>query len=133
VRTLRSESGAAAGAWLPLSVAAGSPEQRSLLERGAPYLEPMARVRPIRFASSDEQPALVASTPLGAVWLGTDVDAQAGASERRSRQVAELRANIDRLRALLGTGSFVERAPAAVVEKERSRLAELEAQLRQLG
>jgi len=133
VRNLRSESGAAAGAWLPLSVAAGSPEQRSLLERGAPYLEPMARVRPIRFASSDEQPALVASTPLGAVWLGTDVDAQAGASERRSRQVAELRANIDRLRALLGTGSFVERAPAAVVEKERSRLAELEAQLRQLG
>jgi valyl-tRNA synthetase len=33
---------------------------------------------------------------------------------------------------LLANSSFTERAPAAVVERERGRLAELEAQLRQL-
>ncbi len=141
VRNLRSESGVAAGTWLPLFVAVTGDAQRSAIERGIGYLEPMARVRPVQFATSDQRPALVAATPLGAAWLGVEAaEVAAGvaagvehdSSERRARRVVELRAAIDRLRTLLGNASFVERAPVTVVGKERARLAELEAQLRQL-
>ena len=44
-----------------------------------------------------------------------------------------LEANIERLRTLLANEAFVSRAPAAVVEQERARLADLEEQLRQLA
>jgi len=47
--------------------------------------------------------------------------------------VAELEANVQRLRVLLADEAFVSRAPAEVVERERHRLADLEEQLRQLG
>ncbi|MGH2463572.1 MAG: hypothetical protein ACRDFZ_08145 [Candidatus Limnocylindria bacterium] len=38
-----------------------------------------------------------------------------------------------RLQALLADPAFVARAPAAVVEGERQRLAEIEERLRQIG
>ena len=42
---------------------------------------------------------------------------------------AFLRQGIERLEALLGDARFVERAPAAVVQRERARLEELRTQL----
>ena len=80
-----------------------------------------------------ERPTLVAATPLGSAWLGVDATAAAGGTQRRAAKVAELEANIERLRTLLGNEAFVSRAPDEVVERERQRLAELEDQLRQLG
>jgi valyl-tRNA synthetase len=58
----------------------------------------------------------------------TEVDpaAEAAARERLERER-------DRLRANLANEDFVSRAPAAVVEKERGRLAEAEAALERLG
>ena len=49
------------------------------------------------------------------------------------RRDAELGAAIERLRALLANADFVDRAPAEVVDRERARLADLEAQLSQLA
>ena len=51
------------------------------------------------------------------------VDRQAE-SERLHKELAEAEAQIERLRALLGS-EFATRAPVAVVEKERAKLAEL--------
>ena len=78
-----------------------------------------------------ERPTLVAATPLGAAWLG--VDAATANVGHRAARVGELEANIARVRELLANESFVSRAPAAVVDGERARLADLEDQLRQLG
>jgi valyl-tRNA synthetase len=60
-----------------------------------------------------------------------DPAAEERAGARRSAHVAELEANADRLRSLLGS-AFAERAPAEVVERERQRLAALERELEQL-
>ncbi len=133
VRNLRTAAGVAAGAWMPLSIAPPGDAQRGAIERGMAYLGPMTRARPLVVVTGAERPAAVAATPLGAAWLTTDSGEEHAAAERRTRQVAELQAAIDRLRGLLGNRSFVERAPAEVVGRERARLVELEAQLRQLG
>ncbi len=46
--------------------------------------------------------------------------------------MADLRAQAERLRALLANDSFTAKAPSAVVERERDRLGEIDAQLAQL-
>ena len=131
VRNLRTAAGTPAGAWVPLVVEPADGDARAALSEGAPYVETLAHVRPIEVRTDGQRPTLVAATPLGAAWLG--VDSASGGGERRAAQVAELEANIARVRALLANEAFVSRAPAAVVERERERLAELEDQLRQLG
>ncbi len=133
IRDLRSGLGAAAGAWLPLHLAAADGGSRAVVEAGLAYLEPLARVRPIDLdADIAARPPVAGSTPLGTFWLGTDPGAAETARARAEAHLAELQAQAARVRDLLANGSFAERAPAAVVERERARLAELEAQLEQL-
>ncbi|HSK94700.1 MAG TPA: valine--tRNA ligase, partial [Candidatus Angelobacter sp.] len=133
VRNLRQEAGTPAAAWVPLHVHAVDATARAALEEGAPYIEALARVRPIRAVESEEGSEFVTSSPYGAAWLGIDAMAEAEARERRQAQREELDRNIERVRGLLATASFVERAPAEVVERERERLSRLEQDRRQLG
>jgi valyl-tRNA synthetase len=134
-RNLRQEAGTPAGAWIPLVVQPADAAARSTLDAAEPYVESLARVRPIEYrdGSGGGQPELVAASPLGAAWLGVDATAEATASARRRAQVAELDRNIERVRGLLANRGFVERAPADVVERERSRLARLEEERRQIA
>jgi valyl-tRNA synthetase len=78
-------------------------------------------------------PASAGASALGTFWLGTDAAAGDAAAERAHAQRAELRAQVVRLRELLANGAFISRAPAAVVERERTRLADLESQLAAIG
>ncbi len=137
VRNLRTETDVPAAARLPLFVAPPGEEERAALGRGAAYIEALARVRPITYTSGDERPVASAATPLGTAWLGTDAEGQqraaADASERQARQISELDAAIERLRALLANPSFVGRAPTSVVERERARLEQLVTQRAQLA
>ena len=52
-----------------------------------------------------------------------------GAPAADSGREAHLRQGIERLEQLLGDARFVERAPAAVVQRERERLQDLRTQL----
>ena len=133
VRNLRTQAGTPAGAWVPLMVQPSDPMATSALEASRPYLESLGRVRPIELRSDGRRPELVAASPLGAAWLGTDAQAEAAVAERRRSQLDELEANIARLRTLLGNDAFVSKAPAAVVERERERLSDLEQERSQLA
>jgi valyl-tRNA synthetase len=48
---------------------------------------------------------------------------------RLEKEIDKTTSEVEKTRAKLSNASFVERAPAAVVEQERKRLAELEAKL----
>ncbi|MGH2417368.1 MAG: hypothetical protein ACRDFY_03460, partial [Candidatus Limnocylindria bacterium] len=99
-----------------------------------PYLEPLAHVRPVELSDgrdASQRGQLMTAVRLGTAWLGGGEDASGGAA-LRDAAVVEVRAAIERVRGLLGTASFVERAPREVVARERARLAELEARLRRL-
>ena len=128
-RNLRTDAGTPAGAWVPLRVDPADGDAEARLRSGMAYLETLARARPIELGSSAERPPRIATSPLGAAWLKVDASDNA---ERRDRQLAELDANIARVRALLEHGAFTAKAPEAVVERERERLAALEAERLQL-
>ena len=134
VRNLRTESGVPAAARLPLTVVPADAAARDAIGRGLDYLAALARVGPIdlRPAGDDhDRPELVASTAGAAAWLGGEPRDAGDAPGRQAANEAHLQRGIERLRELLA-GDFATRAPAAVVERERTRLAELEAQLRLL-
>ncbi|MGZ6372030.1 MAG: class I tRNA ligase family protein, partial [Candidatus Limnocylindria bacterium] len=134
IRNLRTESGAAASARLPLTVVPADAGARAAIEGGLDYLAALARVGPIELRApgdDHDRPELVASTAGAAAWLGGEPAESAGAPGRSAANEAHLRRGIDRLQALL-SGDFPRRAPAEVVERERARLADLEAQLRLL-
>jgi valyl-tRNA synthetase len=135
LRNQRTESGAAAGAWLPATVDPADERSARVLESGRAYVEALGRCRPLRIlpiGEAVERPSAVVATRLGAAWYEPTGAGSDGTSARRGAQAQHLRHGIDRLRALLANPSFVERAPDAVVARERARLAELEAQLAQL-
>jgi valyl-tRNA synthetase len=132
VRNLRMQSGTAAGAWLPLAIAPSDDSAAATIERGRAYIEPLARVRPVEIAPSEQRPAAVAASPLGAAWFPA-AEGTPEPGERRQAQIEELRSGIERLRSLLANQPFVEKAPPEVVARERGRLSELEERLRQLG
>ena len=134
VRNLRTEAGIPAGAWVGVALAPVDAAAKRVIEGNTRYVEALARARPLELVDNATAAphGTVATTPLAAAWLPEgappDRDATAGARS----PAAEIAHRVERLRALLGTPSFVERAPSAVVEKERERLRALEAQLAQL-
>ncbi|MBA2265571.1 MAG: hypothetical protein H0W17_04180 [Chloroflexi bacterium] len=75
----------------------------------------------------------MAASPLGAAWLAVGRPEMDDTADRRHVQRAELDRNIDRLRALLANNAFTAKAPAAVVERERARLVDLETERSQLA
>ncbi len=130
VRNLRTEAGTPAGTWVPLWIEPAGADASARVAAGRPYVEALARARPIEIADGGDRPPMIATSPLGAAWLGTDT---AAGEDRRRRQLAELETNIARVRSLLGNEAFTARAPEAVVTKERDRLAAMEEERRQLG
>jgi valyl-tRNA synthetase len=134
VRNLRTEAGAAASTWMPLTVVPASQQARAAIEEGLPYLSALARVRPIELradGAEEVRPELVASTADAAAWFSGEAAGTAEAAAHRASSEAHLRRGIERLQALLSS-EFAERAPVEVVERERARLADLEGQLRLL-
>ncbi|MEO5985472.1 MAG: valine--tRNA ligase [Candidatus Limnocylindria bacterium] len=132
VRNLRTESGVAASAWVPLVVEAANADAAARLESAAHYVETLARVRPIELVEDAERSEQVVAGRLGVAWLGRDAAADEVSAGRRAAQISEVDVGIARLETLLANESFTARAPAAVVERERVRLDELREQRERL-
>jgi len=90
-----------------------------------------ALVRPSEIKVVDELPGSdspVAVVGAQRVMLHVEVD-PAAERQRLSKESARLEGEIVKAKAKLGNASFVERAPAKVVEQERTRLADFESTL----
>ena len=134
LRNLRNIMGLPAGDRLPATVAAASSADYETVTATRASVEALSRfsltVR--RHDGSEPVPASAIATSVGAIWADVADDRQAMALDELKRRRDELAATIGRIRSLLANEAFVTRAPAAVVDKERARLDDLEAQLRQL-
>jgi len=138
VRNARANAGVAASAWLPLDVSV--PEAiKPTFEALAPAVERLARARPLTMvadrAALDPSPAgslgIVAGDLDARLHAGT---AQAGADRTRlEKELAQANAALEATRARLADGSFLDRAPATIVEGARAREAELEERVRRLA
>lgn len=107
-------------------------DMAELLRPMEPYFESMAGARATGWGPEVAAPSLSAHVTLPGMEVYVDladlidVDAEMA---RKEKEEADLEARIAAQNKKLGNASFVQRAPAAVVQKERDRLKELEDQL----
>ena len=102
------------------------------------YAQALARLSEVQIlvdeAALDARAAGAPVTVSGATKLALEVEIDVAAEkERLGKEVGRLENEVQKARAKLQNDSFVARAPAAVVEQERKRLAEYETTLAKLA
>jgi valyl-tRNA synthetase len=124
LRAWRNSAGVKAGATVPARLAAEGYE-----ETGA-HLERLAR---LAFTSDGAEALVSVPVPGGTVEIlaNEHLDLEASARKREAER-ARLESEIERAERKLANNGFVSKAPAAVVEGERSKLERLREELRAL-
>lgn len=120
IRTLRSEMNLGPAQKVPLFLEGKAEE---LAEFG-PYLQLLGRVSEVQVVAQlpeDDAPVQVVGTTR--LMLKVEID-KAAETARLSKEVARLEGEIAKATAKLANPAFADKAPAAVVEQERKRLAD---------
>jgi len=128
VRRIRSEMDIPPGKPLSLLLQNASDNDKTLYAENQNFIEALAKVESSEWlGENDEAPesatALVGEMKILIPLAGLiDKDAELA---RLEKEIGKLQANVDKTTTKLVNKNFVDKAPAAVVEKERARLAEM--------
>jgi valyl-tRNA synthetase len=126
IRNLRAEKKVQPGKRIPAVLTCG--ERLAVLQSAAGMIAHLANLDLTAFVLAErltEKPQPAVSMVLAGVEIYLPLAGMVDASEERTRlekELSEVSGQIQRLEMLLG-GSFAEKAPAAVVERERQKLA----------
>jgi valyl-tRNA synthetase len=132
IRRIRGEMNIAPGKPLPVLLQNASAEDRDRVERNRWYLDFLARLESVRFLDAGEPApesalALVGDMELRVPMAGL-IDKEAELA-RLSKERGRLAQDLARVEAKLANESFVDKAPEAIVRKERDRQSDLQSAL----
>jgi valyl-tRNA synthetase len=135
VRNIRGEMNIPPGKALTVLLKNGSELDRTRLQQNAPFLRKLAKLEAIEWLeAADEAPvsatALVGELEILVPMAGLiDKDAELA---RLRREIEKLEKELSRIQGKLGNASFVDKAPAEVVAKEKDKLQKLQQALEKL-
>ena len=128
VRKIRSERDLAPGKPLAVLLQNASAADKANFEHNQAFIETLAKLESFEWLDADTTVPESAMALVGEmkilVPLAGIIDKEAELA-RLEKDIAKHQDNIDKGNAKLGNPGFVDKAPAAVVEKERQRVAEL--------
>jgi valyl-tRNA synthetase len=136
VRRIKGEMNIPPGKALPVLISQASATDRQRLTSARAYLDFLARTESITLLDDEAQApeaaiALVGEMKILIPMAGLiDKDAELA---RLGKDIARLEGDLKRIHGKLDNPNFHDKAPAAVVDKERQRLAEQQAALAQLN
>ena len=125
VRNIRGEMNIPPGKELTVLLGNGDERDRKRLEQNAPFLRKLARLADIKWLEAGEQAPVAATALVGELEILVpmagliDRDAELA---RLAREIDKLEKDLSRIRGKLENPSFVDKAPAAVVAKEREKM-----------
>lgn len=135
VRRIKGEMNIPPAKPLPVLIANASEQDREWLEKGRAYLDFLARTESITVLDDATQApesaiALVGEMKVLIPMAGLiDKDAEL---KRLAKEIERLQTDVARTEGKLANPAFVDKAPAAVVDKERAKLAESAAAIAKL-
>jgi valyl-tRNA synthetase len=133
-RNLRGEMNVSPSTRLPLYVVANTAAEGEFLKLAAPVLQALAKLNEVKLFDDQAawaaaaQAAPVAVVGEARICLHMEVDV-AAEKLRLGKEVARLEDQISKAQTRLGNEAFVAKAPAAVLEQERKRMADFSATL----
>ena len=125
VRNIRGEMNIAPGKALPVLFRNGDNSDKTRLEQNAQFLTKLAKLADITWLPEGEEGPVAATALVGELEILVpmagliDQDAEL---QRLGREIEKLEKDLARLKGKLGNASFVDKAPAAVVAKEREKM-----------
>ena len=135
VRRIRAEMNITPGKPLPVLLQHGSNEDHERLERHRRALATLGRLNAITWLGEDEPAPEAATTLAGGMKVLIPMSGlidKAAETARLDKEIARLRKDAERGAAKLSNTGFLGRAPAVVIEKERTRVAELQTAIAKL-
>jgi valyl-tRNA synthetase len=125
IRNIRGEMNIPPGKELTILLKNGGEEDKRRLAENAPYLRKLAKLAEITWLEVDEEAPVAATALVGEleilVPMAGLIDKEAELA-RLAREVEKLDKDLKRVQGKLSNSSFVDKAPAAVVEKEREKM-----------
>jgi valyl-tRNA synthetase len=135
IRNIRGEMNIAPNKPLPILMQDGDERDKEMLEANTAMLKTLARIEDITWLNEGDTPPDSATALVGdmkvLVPLGAFIDKDAEL-QRLQREMDKLNKDLQRATGKLSNPSFVDKAPTAVVDKERQRVTEMEAALASL-
>jgi valyl-tRNA synthetase len=135
VRRIRGEMNIPPGKALPVILQGGSTQDRNIFTNNTVLIQRMARLETAQWLESNQPSPEAAIALVGdlkiLVPMAGLIDKQAEL-DRLSKEISKIQANLPRIEGKLNNPKFVDKAPAAVIEKEREKLATFRSQLDQL-
>lgn len=136
-RTLRGEMNVSPATRLPLYAVADDAEGAAFLRESAPVLQALAKLKEVKVfddeaawqAAAEAAPVVV----VGAVRLCLHMEIDKVAEKARiAKEIARIEGEIAKVHGKLGNEAFVAKAPPAVIDLERKRLADFTTMLERL-
>ena len=135
VRRIRGEMNIAPSKPLPVLLHHGGDRDRACLERHRRFVENLARVESVTWLEPKDVAPESATALVGEMQvlipLAGLID-KAAESARLGKEIERLRRELERAESKLANPSFVDRAPADVVLKEKDRVTELRGAIEKL-
>ncbi|MEG2050526.1 MAG: class I tRNA ligase family protein, partial [Comamonas sp.] len=133
-RALRGEMGVSPAQRLPLLAVAGSADSAAFLRANADVLKNLAKLSEVKVfddettwaTEAQNAPVSVVGDARLALFVEVDVEAE---KARLSKEAKRLEGEITKANAKLGNEAFCAKAPAAVLEQEKKRVADFGATL----
>jgi valyl-tRNA synthetase len=135
IRTIRSEMNISPAKQLPILLRKGSKTDKANVEHLKSMLHTLAKVESISWLGNDEDLPPSASAFVGELEIYLPMAGFINLDEETARlkkEIGKLEKDLTVVSNKLSNASFVDRAPADVVEKEKARLSELTASISKL-
>jgi len=128
VRRIRAERDIPPGRTLAIQVKDGNDQERQWLQQNRGYIGSLAKVSSILSVTIEPDDAVTALAGSMTILVPlADLINPAAEANKLNNQLARVNADRERLNGKLQNRNFIDKAPPAIVQKERDKLAELDA------